>query len=473
MTNCENFLNDEKINQFFLCQEISSTSFNEDYKKTYQILIEATDSDRRKWLLINEIIYSIKKTQPNITSFKNVFSDYVTGPKKISNLLNFKFSLLGELSGSEKLLLKQKRYTWKTYLFRSVTEKECFDATKSIGKYIPLGPSLFPAWALEDASPVLSHHPSYIVSNCIKDFYFPKCLNKIRKKAQIIPLFKKSDLEEPNNYRPISIIPCLSKRFEALMRNQINDYFNVNRIFSRHQYGFMKKRSTIGAKMYEFIIKETDENKFVTAAFLDLYKAFNSIYHEILSIQLANLGSDISALKIIGSFLSDRVQSVLLNDIFSDSLSVERGLPQGTVLVPLLFYHYINDMHEQVDNKTELFQYADDTVVFTFGYSIQKSKNQLSSCAMKLTSYFKLHQLSLNASRTEFIIFSKIARKNQKKLLYIDGALVEEKQEIKYLGVHIDNRLTFQSEAKFLLKKRWLLEWKPYTQFATRYQDHH
>ena len=243
------------------------------------------------------------------------------------------------------------------------------------------------------------------------------------------------------------------------MRNQINDYLNVNRLSSKRQFCFKKKRSKIDAIMYatEFIRKETDKNKIVTAAFLDLSKAFDSINHEILSIKLDNLGFDTSALNLIGSFLSYRVQSVVLNDIFSDSLSVARGVPQGTVLGPLLFNLYINDMREQVVNKTELFQYADDTVIFTSGDSIEESKNQFSSCAIKLTSYSKEHQLSLNASKTEFIVFSKIARKNQKELSKIDGALVEEKQEIKYLGVHIDNRLTFQSEVKFLLKK-WPLE---------------
>ena len=109
-------------------------------------------------------------------------------------------------------------------------------------------------------------------------------------------------------------------------------------------------------------------------------------------------------------------------------------------------------MHEQVHNKTELIQYADDTVIFTSSDSIEKSKNQLSSCAMKLTNYFKEHQLSLNASKTEFIVFSKIARKNLEELLKIDEKIVEEKEEFKYVGVHRDNILTFQSEAKILIK---------------------
>ena len=97
---------------------------------------------------------------------------------------------------------------------------------------------------------------------------------------------------------------------------------------------------------------------------------------------------------------------MVLNDIFSDSLSVARGVTQDNVLGPLLFNLYINDMHEQVDNKTELNQYADDTVIFTSGDSTEKCKNQLSSCAIKITSYFKEHQLILNASKTEFIVLS-------------------------------------------------------------------
>ena len=99
----------------------------------------------------------------------------------------------------------------------------------------------------------------------------------------------------------------------------------------------------------------------------------------MLSIELDNLGFDTSALKLIGSFLSDQVQSVVLIDFLPDSLSVERGVPQGAVLGPLLFNLFISDMHGKVDNKTELNQYADDTVIFTHCDSIEKSKNQLSS----------------------------------------------------------------------------------------------
>ena len=138
---------------------------------------------------------------------------------------------------------------------------------------------------------------------------------------------------------------------------------------------------------------------------------------------------------------------------FSDSLSVARGVPQGTVLGPLLFNLYINDMLEKVDNKTELIQYADDSYFHIWRFNWKKQKPALIMCYEINQLFQKKHQLSLNASKTEFIVFSKIAIKNQKELLKINGALVEEKQEIKYLAVHIDNRLTFQSEVKILFKK--------------------
>ena len=141
-----------------------------------------------------------------------------------------------------------------------------------------------------------------------------------------------------------------------------------------------KKRYTIDSIMYatEIIIKETVENNFVTAAFLDLTKSFESIIHQILSIKLDNLGFDIPALKLIGSFLSDRVQSVVLNDILSENLSVEKSVPQDTVLGPLLFYLYINETTKQ------LIHYADDTLFSHLAIQLKKAKTSSHHVACNL-----------------------------------------------------------------------------------------
>ena len=160
---------------------------------------------------------------------------------------------------------------------------------------------------------------------------------------------------------------------------------------------------------------------------------------------------------------------MVLNDILSEKIIVESVFPLGTVFGLLLSNLYINNMHEK-DNKTVLIQNADDTVIFTSGRSNGKSKKQLSSCVMKLTSYLKEHQLSINASKTEFLVFDKIVRKNQKERLQFDGALVEKKQEIKYLGAQIEENIPEQSRIFDL--KNWFVEKKSYKPFAI-YPDHH
>ena len=149
--------------------------------------------------------------------------------------------------------------------------------------------------------------------------------------------------------------------------------------------------------MHNLIKNKTDINNSVTAAVLDLSKAFDSINHDILDIKLANLGFDESSKSLLRSFVTNRRQSVILQDCISDELMVHRGLPQGTVLGPLLFNLY---MATGVDNETEFTQYSDDTFILTFDTSIEKSKIKLEQNANKLTRYFHEHHLTVYTSKT-------------------------------------------------------------------------
>ena len=286
---------------------------------------------------------------------------------------------------------------------------------------------------------------------CIKLSCFPNEL----KLAHVVPLYKKEDPEEPNNYRPISITPCLSKIIETILRDQICQYLHDNKLLSKNQYGFRKKFSTIDSLLFctEFIRNKTDINNFVTAAFLDLSKAFDSINYDILDIKLGNLDFDDNSKNLLRSFVTNRRQSVVLQDCISDELMLHRGVPQGTVLGPLLFNLYINDMATRVDNETELIQYADDTVILTFDTSIDKSKIKLEQNANKLIRFFHEHHLTVNTSKTEFMIFGKSERKDFSEQIILDSIPIDEKPEVKYLGVHIDSNLTFQEKVKHILRK--------------------
>ena len=277
--------------------------------------------------------------------------------------MNYRFSTLGKFQGPQHPLQTSGTGNpkQKTFSFHYVTEKDCHDAIRALGRNKPIGPSNIPAWAIKDSSSVIVPHLNFLVNYCIKLSCFPNEL----KRAHVVPLYKKDDPEEPNNYRPISITPCLSKIIETILRDQICQYLHDNKLLSKNQYGFRKKFSTIDSLLFctEFIRNKTDINNFVTAAFLDLSKVFDSINYDILDIKLGNLGFDENSKNLLRSFVTNRRQSVVLQDCISDELMLHRGVPQGTVLGPLLFNLYVNDMATRVDNETELIQYADDTVI--------------------------------------------------------------------------------------------------------------
>ena len=298
----------------------------------------------------------------------------------------------------------------KYFSFHYVTEIDCHDAIRALGRNKPIGPSNIPAWAIKDSSSVIVPHLNFLVNYCIKLSCFPNEL----KRAHVVPLYKKVDPEEPNNYRPISLTPCLSKINETFLRDQTCQYLHDNKLLSKNQYGFRKNFSSIDSLLFctEFIRNKTDINNFVTAAFLGLSTAFDSINYDILDIKLGNLGVDENSKNLLRSFVTNRRQSVVLQDCISDKLMLHRGVPQGTVLGPLLFNLYINDMAIRVDNETELKQYADDTVFLTFDTSIDKSKIKLEQNANKLIRFFHEHHLTVNTSKTEFMIFGKSKRKD-------------------------------------------------------------
>ena len=200
----------------------------------------------------------------------------------------------------------------------------------------------------------------------------------------------------------------------------------------------------------EFIRQKTDQNKNVAAAFLNFSKAFDSINHVIFLKNLGRSGVGSKTIKLIESFISERKQRFLINNVNSDEINLERGVPQGTVLGPLLFNNYVNDLRYQIDKNCEVVQYADDTLLLASSPIQQECKTFIEKNVILLTKYFTSLKLQLNPSKTEFILFSCNRDFSESESIKVGNKIITESKSVKYLGVPFDKNLSVQEN---LLKK--------------------
>ena len=242
-----------------------------------------------------------------------------------------------------------------------------------MNKNKPIGPSNIRAWALKDCLNIITELLCFLINAFIEESKFPNHL----KSAFVIPIFVKGDSENPINYRPISITPALAKLFEKVLHEQISEYLSQHKLLSNTQYGFCRKFSTTDALFYatENIRKKVNDKEVVSAAFLNLPKAFDSISHDILLEKLKTLNFDSNAVSMINCFLRYRNQKVILPSCTSDWIQLYPGVPQGTVLGPLLFNIYVNSLYTSIDHKCTVVQYADDTMVFTSSKKLNQQLN--------------------------------------------------------------------------------------------------
>ena len=213
---------------------------------------------------------------------------------------------------------------------------------------------------LKEIENVVSRPLSIIINQSLCTGIFPDKL----KIAKVIPLYKKDDNKLFGNYRPISLLSSISKIFERVAFNQLYDYFSSNGLLYESQYGFRKLHSTELAAL-EFtdkISQEMDAKKIPFSIFLDLSKAFDTLDHNVLLSKLNYYGIKDTALDWFKSYLTNRTQYVDCNGISSSIREIETGVPQGSILGPLLFIIYMNDIHTVSDNLNFIL-YADDTTL--------------------------------------------------------------------------------------------------------------
>ncbi len=291
------------------------------------------------------------------------------------------------------------------------------------------------------------------------------------KVAKLKPLFKKGSKLDPRNYRPISLLPLISKIYEKVIRDQTLSFLNENKLLHQYQSGFRKFHSTDTCLTYlnDKILKGIDSNLMTGLILIDLQKAFDTIDHEILLKKLVHLGFSKESIKLFRSYLCNRTFLVDVENHLSVPGNLECGVPQGSVLGPLLFLLYINDMAGVVD--CEILLYADDTCLVFQDHDLKTISDNLNTNFNKLCDWFLDNKLSihLGKDKTKAIVFSGKNRPKDDKLnIYRGDIKIAQHKEVNYLGCWFDERATSEqmvlkvidkinSRLKFLWRKHKFL----------------
>lgn len=297
----------------------------------------------------------------------------------------------------------------------------------------------------------ISNPLSHICNLILATGVFPDKL----KIARVTVIFKGGDRNDMNNYRPISVLPLFSKIFEQMINVRIMNFCTKNDVLTGNQYGFQKKKSSEMAllSIKEKIIQNFEDKKYTLGIFLDFKKAFDSIKHDILLKKLSEYGVRGLALDLIRSYLTNRYQYTDTNHSKSVLGEIKYGVPQGSILGPLLFLLYINDIGN-IPFTPDIILYADDTNVFFSGENLHILQLQASKWLNNLSEWLIVNKLELNTKKTKYIIF-RCRNKSIRNDVHLKfrGEIIERVRIHKFLGVLFEENLSWSPHIDNLTRR--------------------
>ena len=414
----------------------------------YTELIEKNKRDiKATWKTLNEVMNKKRTTSSYPKEFKDENDSTLTNFNDIVNKFNNFFVNVGP-NLAKKIQVDDKA---DIFDYMSPSNDSSMYLTPVSSDEIITTTVQCKSKTSEDYNSLSMNVIKYIIKTVVKPFehicnlsFKTGVVPDGMKIAKIIPLYKSGDKQLFTNYRPVALLPQFSKIIEKLFCKRLNAFIDKYNLLTDSQYGFRPKRSTSTAllELVEEIVKANDNRKYTIGVFIDLRKAFDTIDHVLLLRKLEKMGIRGTANHWLYSYLQNRKQYVSLGKYSSHLSTVLCGVPQGSVLGPLLFILYINDICN-VSNLLKLILFADDTNLFRSGDNLEKLSREISVELSKLNVWFKVNKLSLNVAKTNFIVFSGKKRVDGVRVT-IDSKSLEQVDSTKFLGVIIDERLTWK-----------------------------
>ena len=421
-------------------------------------------NSKQTWKVIREIIGSKKQKDQLPDFFRSdgrIISDYL----EIANGFNNFFSQVGPNLASE---IGVSELHYESYLGRSnpisfefsrISEIDILKICKQLKPKVSSGADFISNKLLKQIAPIIITPLHYLINLSLETGYVPHKL----KIAKIVPVFKDGDCHDYNNYRPISLLSSFAKLLEKIVARQLIGFLNYHNLLYKHQYGFRANHNTsqpvlhFADKIYNSLNQKPSAN--TLAIFIDLKKAFDTVDHLTLLKKMEFYGVRGNANAWFESYLNEREQFVAINGVESDREKIVCGVPQGSVLGPLLFLLFINDLPNATDFFTLLF--ADDTTFQLSGVEIELLFTTANTELQKASQWFKANKLTLNVKKTKFMLFCEKATNIDLQTLNLKigdkcidqvGSSCKDKY-FKFVGHVIDDKMTWQGHVEHICKK--------------------
>ena len=425
----------------------------------YNKIVEEFKNDSSKlWHSLNKIIgkTSNKKDLPNTFMVNGVSC---SDPKKIADGFCDYFTSVGETFSSRipRSNVSYSHYLNKSYnksiFFDPITEEEVSSIIiKQIKPKKSCGHDGISGWLIKKLHTSLSLPLSIAINKSIESGIVPES----QKIAKVIPIYKSKDSQQFGNYRPISLLPILSKVLEKAIYKKIYNFLTCENILYTSQYGFRHGHSTIQAtsELLFNILNGFENNKYSLALFLDLSKAFDTIDHSIMLKKLEYYGIRGLPLSWFKSYLSNRKQYVLYHGKKSKVQNVNCGVPQGSVLGPLLFLLYVNDLPNTL-NLCKALLFADDTTIFYTHDDIDILYQTVNNELSEANEWFRANKLSINATKTYYLLFHTryMDVPEHSHAIVLNNTEIQKADFMKFLGLFIDDKLEWQKHTSFIASK--------------------
>ena len=426
-------------------------------KKFYQNYFNDNNKNLRKvWQGIKQIINT--KNMSNDSPVCVIEEKHlVTCPKQVSDAFNKYNCTIAEN------ILNKRKYTgdgdfnkympqphYNSLLLTETNIEEVKSLIKSFNINTATGPCSMPPKILNLLCDSIAHPITEIANLSFLTGTHPERL----KIAKVIPIFKSGSKMLTSNYRPISLLSNFNKIIEKLMFKRVYSFLEDEHLIYDLQFGFRPKHSTAHAviSITEKIKEALDNGNFTCGVFVDLQKAFDTVNHDILLQKLKKYGIRGPAHEWFKSYLTDRLQFVSILGFDSDKLPIKHGVPQGSVLGPLLFLIYINDLHHSIKNsKTYLF--ADDTNLLHVKNNLNQLQKEMNADLKSLCAWLLANKISLNKTKTEMIFFKKPNTTIPFNIIKINGMQLYPSKNVKYLGLYLDEHLNGSAHINNLIPK--------------------